>query len=158
MKYKEENIKLKRQIEQLKVQIDTYRYDQLTNLMLRRDFENDFTALFENKIEFNLTLIDVNGLHLINKIGGYHAGDDLIVSVAEEIKKRTKGDIYRVGGDEFAIISLETINCSACNNFVSASVHSANYETTVEMFKAADKLVSEAKVIFYQTTGKERRT
>lgn len=52
-------------------------------------------------------LIDLNGLKKVNDEYGHEAGDFLIQKVAKNISKVFYGNIYRIGGDEFVVISTE---------------------------------------------------
>ena len=60
---------------------------------------------------FGVFFIDVNGLKTINDTQGHLAGDNLLKDVATTLKelKSDKAEIYRVGGDEFLIITPETM-------------------------------------------------
>ena len=49
-----------------------------------------------------LILLDVDGLKLLNDTCGHQAGDELLAKVARHID--AKGKLYRIGGDEFAIL------------------------------------------------------
>lgn len=55
---------------------------------------------------FTVAFCDLNGLKTINDNQGHDAGDKLIVAAADVLKEVFADDqIYRAGGDEFAIIS-----------------------------------------------------
>ena len=59
---------------------------------------------------FGVFFVDVNGLKTINDTQGHLAGDNLLKDVASTLKA-LEGDnieIYRVGGDEFLIITTRT--------------------------------------------------
>ena len=50
--------------------------------------------------------IDVNGLHELNNRLGHAAGDEMLRFVAKACVERfPKADVFRLGGDEFLIIS-----------------------------------------------------
>jgi len=82
-------------------------YDSLTTLYNRRFFEEEIIRL-DNDQNLPITIImgDVNGLKLINDAFGHSAGDILLVTIAQIIKRNIReNDIAaRWGGDEFAII------------------------------------------------------
>ena len=60
----------------------------------------------KGKAKFSLTMIDLNDLKVTNDTLGHEKGDALIVEVVENIRKVfLKSSIYRVGGDEFVILS-----------------------------------------------------
>jgi diguanylate cyclase (GGDEF)-like protein len=95
----------------LEDKIDYYRYDDLTTLMLRKDHNTILKAalrnLSNNDIPFVYANLDINGLHEINRSPdhGYVVGDSYIKSVADDLITRFPNcDIFRIGGDEFAII------------------------------------------------------
>ena len=56
---------------------------------------------------FTVFSIDINGLKSVNDLFGHKAGDELIRAAANCIKKvfGTSGTCYRIGGDEFIILS-----------------------------------------------------
>ncbi|BBP43245.1 diguanylate cyclase domain-containing protein [Thiosulfativibrio zosterae] len=94
--------------------IPVYKYDFLTGLELRQDFDKKITKLMKEATPFYISLIDINDLHSINKQLGYRAGDEVIKEVANDISKLLKKiknlNIYRIGGDEFIVISQDDIN------------------------------------------------
>ena len=56
--------------------------------------------------EFAITMIDLNDLKITNDTLGHEKGDALLVAISEIIEKIfVKSDIYRVGGDEFVVVS-----------------------------------------------------
>ncbi len=84
--------------------------DILTNSKNRTCFERDFEHFKTNpELLKNLVLgmFDINDLKKINDNLGHKEGDMLIQSATEELKKTFNdvADIYRIGGDEFTLIS-----------------------------------------------------
>ena len=62
----------------------------------------------------SLVLIDVDGLKAINDNFGHSAGDNALKSFAKITRERLRGSdfLFRIGGDEFALIlSDETKRC-----------------------------------------------
>ena len=56
--------------------------------------------------KFSIAMIDLNYLKATNDTYGHEKGDDLIISVSNVIKQVfTKSSIYRIGGDEFVVVS-----------------------------------------------------
>ena len=85
-------------------------YDELTGLMNRRAFEKKLEDIQNRMNEIEdaiLIMFDVNGLKHTNDTYGHVAGDDLIVSAAKAIQSvyGEIGTCYRIGGDEFVVIS-----------------------------------------------------
>lgn len=82
-------------------------HDQLTGLFNRRFFDEELARL-DSPRNYPLTLAmgDVNGLKMVNDSFGHKAGDELLIRVANVLKKACRQDdiIARVGGDEFSII------------------------------------------------------
>ncbi|MBO4457756.1 MAG: sensor domain-containing diguanylate cyclase [Butyrivibrio sp.] len=70
----------------------------------------EFTIKFSFKpIPFSVAFCDINGLKIINDNQGHSAGDKLIAAAADLLKEIFNDDnIYRAGGDEFAIISTRS--------------------------------------------------
>lgn len=82
--------------------------DGLTKLGNRAAYENAI-AFYETSLdnEIGLFLIDVNGLKEMNDKQGHEAGDALLKTVADRLKKvfsKYNAQIYRIGGDEFIVI------------------------------------------------------
>jgi len=103
------------EIETLKNERDKYKFDHLTDMMGRIDFEEQYQIFFNDFIkgetDFVLGLIDINNLHRINRVGGYEAGYSLIKLVSDELKVVYSDSLlYRIGGDEFAIL-CKKIDC-----------------------------------------------
>ncbi len=86
-------------------------HDQLTGLYNRRFYEEELKRL-DVKTNLPLTVVmgDVNGLKLINDSFGHAKGDELLVKVAEVLRRgcRKSDCIARLGGDEFVILMQKT--------------------------------------------------
>lgn len=129
-----------------------YKYDFLTNLELRQDLDQKITYLLNTQTPFFFTLVDINNLHMINKTQGYRAGDKVIQEVAEQLKqlmnKEKNSHIYRIGGDEFVIISSHDIS-EALNPLEKASFCSTIYnndKTYNDLFDEVDKKLMQIKL------------
>ena len=79
-------------------------HDTLTGLYNRAFLEDEIERLAEE--ELSVVIGDVNGLKLINDAFGHRKGDELLVRIADILRRAVgdKGTIARWGGDEFAII------------------------------------------------------
>lgn len=81
--------------------------DAATGLNNKNKYINYIDNIKYNKIKsIGIAFIDINGLKKINDTQGHEFGDRAIKEVSESLKRYfRKQDIYRVGGDEFVIIS-----------------------------------------------------
>lgn len=85
-------------------------YDNMTGVYNRRaGFERlneAYKAISKTLCRISICFLDINGLKEVNDVLGHDAGDELIVSVVDGIKKsiREKDFVARLGGDEFLII------------------------------------------------------
>lgn len=83
--------------------------DGLTGINNKIAFEKKEEKINEiiNTKNFRLTvaIFDVNNLKVTNDILGHLAGDELLIAVVDHICKYVdKSNVYRIGGDEFAVI------------------------------------------------------
>jgi diguanylate cyclase (GGDEF)-like protein len=92
--------------------------DHLTNIGNRAYYE----ATIHNAIEQNnrthqglsLIILDINNFKPINDTYGHLKGDDVLKAFSQVLTKsvRTSDMIFRIGGDEFAIILAPAESCS----------------------------------------------
>jgi diguanylate cyclase (GGDEF)-like protein len=129
-------------IQYLRNEVKKYKYDFLTGLKLRKDFDEYLRTLyemyeFENR-EFTIVLIDINGLHTLNRTVGYTAGDDLIKGVSavlvDTFKECNGSEVFRIGGDEFAIL-IKSFNKDRLESFLESIEHVTYAYTHVETTK-----------------------
>jgi diguanylate cyclase (GGDEF)-like protein len=84
--------------------------DALTGLRNHRVFQEDLacavTGLGASTAQLSLVLLDLDALKVINDTLGHQEGDKYITAVAAAMRAVTDGTegLYRVGGDEFAMI------------------------------------------------------
>jgi diguanylate cyclase (GGDEF)-like protein len=95
--------------EKLRVQALT---DPLTRLGNRRKLALDFEqrrAGAESVSPLSLALLDLDGFKGYNDTFGHGAGDDLLAQVADRLTAALAGDgaAYRLGGDEFCVVSSD---------------------------------------------------
>ncbi|MCF0116401.1 MAG: diguanylate cyclase [Erysipelotrichaceae bacterium] len=90
----------------LKVQRDT---DMMTGAYSRVAYIHDLGVMTDNSLASGIIYADVNGLKKANDTYGHEAGDRLIKTAFSLMLKyfnHTGDRIYRIGGDEFVIISV----------------------------------------------------
>ncbi|MCR5482057.1 MAG: GGDEF domain-containing protein [Clostridia bacterium] len=83
-------------------------YDQMTGLKNRRAFSEEYKRLSEKLPEdICIIMADLNGLKETNDTYGHNAGDELIIGAAECLSSafENNSSIYRIGGDEFCVIT-----------------------------------------------------
>ncbi len=86
--------------------------DQLTGLYNRRHFESVFSTELKrarrDKKSLNLILVDIDYFKKLNDRYGHSVGDEALQTIGKELKElcRRPGDFaFRLGGEEFAIVS-----------------------------------------------------
>lgn len=112
----------------------------------------------KGEAKFAISMIDLNDLKKTNDTFGHEKGDEAILNLANAIKETFKNsEIYRIGGDEFAVISEGTdlenvrslekefkIKASNKDNKFSAAIGVAIFDKKIDnnfedTFKRADK-------------------
>lgn len=84
--------------------------DNITGLMNRAALDKSITQYLDNfhskQQEFALLYVDMNGLIVVNDNYGHPVGDILIQETGKRISSvlALKGEIARVGGDEFMLL------------------------------------------------------
>ena len=156
--------------------------DQSTQLLNRRAFEEKKAELALSGLKENFVYVtaDLNGLKAVNDYLGHAAGDELIRGAADCLKEAfgEYGEVYRIGGDEFAAIlhltEAQREAAMATLDRVSAEWHgqqirglsvSCGYassrefpsENIVELMKISDERMYAAKEKYYRESGRDRR-
>ncbi|MGI6006225.1 MAG: diguanylate cyclase domain-containing protein [Ruminococcus sp.] len=140
--------------------------DILTGLHNRNKFELD---LLENQEKFSSNTaciyIDANGLHELNNEHGHEAGDRMLQTVADQIRKMFGSRYaYRIGGDEFLafVQGLDEVtvsyrlkkaeeNLKEAGIYISAGVQWTDGVSSIhEVIKEAEKKMYRAKEKFYE--------
>lgn len=151
---------LEARIKSLEEEVIKYKYDHLTGLPTRIDFE----PLFENFMHdcnlfqkpFILAIVDINNLHNINEDEGYLVGDSVIVSVSKALSHiLNDSNTFRIGGDEFAVLSrTETVDSiyeklekseAIETQITVGATHSFGIDKCSVLFTKTDKLMKSKK-------------
>lgn len=86
------------------------RQDPLTGALNRRAFEHDLNEWSDIDKSFTLAVLDLDGLKMVNDAEGHAQGDKVLQvfagTLAVELGKAAS--LYRVGGDEFILLSAST--------------------------------------------------
>ena len=88
--------------------------DHLTGLSNRLQLETELETLIqdnqEEKTEFAVIFVDLNGFKVINDTAGHLVGDQILISCSKRLRNQLRGDskIARVGGDEFLLLLPKT--------------------------------------------------
>jgi len=124
--------------------IKLYKFDHITGMKQRHDFEVETAHKMTNQV-FYLAMIDITGLHAINRNEGYAAGDALIRKVASDIQhSEALWECYRIGGDEFMALYFD-IPTTEIENTTMCVEYSGNFENLNDLVKAVDIKVTAAK-------------
>lgn len=80
--------------------------DPLTGLKNRRAFTGMLEAQLDASHAVTVAMLDLDGFKIANDTHGHHAGDAVLVSVADRMRTvaGSAACIARLGGDEFALI------------------------------------------------------
>ena len=85
-------------------------YDILTNMQNRNAYESN-RELWARRCSVSLSCVyvDVNGLHELNNTSGHEKGDQMLQTVALEMREFFgKNNCYRTGGDEFVAFVMDS--------------------------------------------------
>lgn len=91
-------------------------YDHLTQLPNRRLLAERWHSAWQAHLRdpkgIGLLLINLDHFKMVNDSLGYQSGEQLLVSVAERLRRcvRSKDSIARLSGDEFAILATDVKN------------------------------------------------
>ena len=135
-----------------------YKFDYLTKLMMKQDFYEKFNRVFEEykfaNEPFTLVLADINDLHNTNRLYGMHKGDELIISVAKDLRQYfTFNQVFRISGDEFCILLRENIMphdkvieyMKKIKNIEFMALKSNGHANPFNMFKEVDNNLTKIK-------------
>lgn len=147
--------------------------DTLTEVHNRNKFNHDIEEYCLHPVEdIGVAYFDLNGLKQINDNEGHSAGDKLVKNAATGINSVFIGDTYRIGGDEFVVITChvkkdvfeqnvqETINKLNANG-ISVSFGTSweqNSETIEKQLSTADHKMYENKLLYYKNKNNITQT
>ncbi len=139
--------------------------DTLTSVYNRNKFNHDIEEYQQNPVEnIGIAYFDLNGLKEVNDNQGHEAGDVLIKNAANGINSVFNGDTYRIGGDEFVVITChvkkdvfeqnvqKTIK-KLTENGISVSFGTSweqSSNTIEKQLTTADHLMYENKLLYYK--------
>lgn len=84
-------------------------YDNLTGLYNRNSFYKILQLKLFNRERFSLVFIDIENFKFINDIAGHYTGDKVLQIISKKLDKFFSNSfVFRIDGDEFAIIVNET--------------------------------------------------
>ena len=81
--------------------------DALTRIANRRALDNYIEHLRQEGKPFTFALLDVDNFKSINDTYGHKEGDKCLLRIAEILSALFPGNVFRYGGDEFALVSCE---------------------------------------------------
>lgn len=80
--------------------------DALTGLKNHGTFKEDLSRIIHGRVEFGLLMLDLDDFKAFNDRRGHEAGNELLKGIAGALRSacRASDEVYRYGGDEFAVI------------------------------------------------------
>ena len=162
------------QADHLSEELDfSYSHDTLTGLANRSKYESDLRELqYSDYDSMVCTYIDVVGLHEVNDHLGHRSGDNLLCTIANAARKFfVSSRIYRVGGDEFVVLTpnlppydvwtasdrmrvfLREKDCE-----ISVGIQNTNNLRKLEAaVNKAEQAMQQDKLAYYGRNGQERQ-
>lgn len=150
--------------------------DSLTGVMNRNEMNNRVDEIAENEDSdksIGIIFTDLNGLKKTNDVRGHLAGDMLLKEAASILKKLFPQDeIYRAGGDEFMVLSIDTteeklnqkilelqkqVQASDTVSFAIGSCFDQKSSNILTAMTRADKKMYENKELFYSEHPEQKR-
>lgn len=137
-------------------------YDQLTGVYNRHSLQKHIDEMEEDSI-FYFGIVDADDFKHVNDIYGHNIGDDCLMNIAKLLRQEFGDQVYRYGGDEFAVISthreidlvesVNRINQKLAEKYKTGDIHISagfycpvsNKEAYKDYFKKADRALYEAK-------------
>ena len=144
--------------------------DTLTSVYNRNKFNHDIEEYQQKPVEdIGIAYFDLNGLKEVNDTQGHEAGDKLIKNTANAINSVFIGNTYRIGGDEFVVIThsvekdifeekVQNVIKKLNENNISVSLGTSwaqSSETIQKQLTTADHLMYENKLLYYKDSDKQ---
>ena len=135
--------------------------DPLTGLHNRRLFEEQFEKELNRALRYNqplaLVMLDLHRFKEVNDLHGHQRGDLLLQTAATTLKKyiRTSDYAFRIGGDEFALLLVQSDMEQATT--LARRVH-ANFAAVIEPMDMTLNLGIDYGVAVCPSDGGERET
>lgn len=107
-------------------------YDRVTGLSNRHCFEERITQAIENAQRYGthcaLMMIDLDDFKIVNDTLGHAMGDLLLRIVSEKLKHtlRDSDNVFRIGGDEFAILVENLDKSPTMDNVAKKIIHTVS--------------------------------
>ena len=123
LKLKEDIIVANKQLNKLMI------HDDLTGLLNRRAFFEDMTKNISQSKTGTIINLDIDGFKYINDLYGHNFGDNLLIECSNFFQNKfvDRGTLYRIGGDEFALVifhgTLEDNDLAALTNFLNDALN-----------------------------------
>lgn len=147
--------------------------DLLTGLFNRNSYEQKLKTYASCNQVLSCVYIDVNGLHELNNTRGHAAGDKMLQFVGKTLQKEFgERNSFRIGGDEFVVLVTDEKEevIQAKIDRVQVLVEEKSYHVSIGysvgntsetdislLISTAEKRMYEAKQLFYQQRGVDRR-
>lgn len=147
--------------------------DALTKLGNRFAMEKYIKSIDKTQ-SIGVVYCDITGLKYVNDVLGHEAGDCLIQSAAESLKKAFEGyGVFRIGGDEFLalcagidekqqkerIVRLREYMTQNEVNMAVGEIWRENAQCALDvLLQESEKRMYEEKDAYYKRTGIKRRT
>jgi len=107
--------------------------DALTKLQNNRKFYETLNQLHSQEKAFAILYIDLNKFKPINDNYGHRSGDELLIIVSKKLKNciREGDEVFRIGGDEYAVIVPNQITINGLSNLVQRIKNSISRTTVL---------------------------
>ena len=94
-------------------------HDLLTNALNRNAFMDVLSQFRPGQYaSAGIIYIDINGMKEINDFYGHHQGDKILITTVAKVFNLFKPDeLFRIGGDEFVIITYDLTETDFCEKF-----------------------------------------